>query len=212
MQPASPTIAGSLRRDSVHVSTMSELTPETWTNQEFRMTRYTDKQKVEAVRAYSKGIGGLRATAEAQGVGVDSLRKWVAAYAARGNAGVTTKKRSNYDADFKLEVLRRMADEGLSCRQAAALFDVRRLNQVAEWSRLYAAHGAAALYPGWKGEQRKMTKKPRQRGEEEMLPDDQRSREELLRDLQQLRMENAYLKKAQALARAKTRSAPVKGR
>ncbi|MGK6310266.1 hypothetical protein [Variovorax sp. DT-64] len=57
-----------------------------------------------------------------------------------------------------------------------------------------------------------MTKKPRQRGEEEMLPADQRSPEELLRDLQQLRMENAYLKKAQALARAKTRSAPVEGR
>ena len=40
----------------------------------------------------------------------------------------------------------------------------------------------------------------------------QRSREELLRDLQQLRAENAYLKKAQALARTKSRSAAVKGR
>jgi len=176
------------------------------------MIKYTDKQKLEAVRAYRKGTGGLRAIAEAQGVGSDSLRKWVAAYAARGSAGVVTKKRNNYDADFKLEVLRRMGDEGLSCRQAAALFDIRRLDQVAEWSRLHAAHGAAALLPAWKGEQKKMNRTPRRREEGEVLPDDQRSREELLRDLQQLRMENAYLKKAQALARTKKHSAPVKGR
>ena len=176
------------------------------------MTKYTDKQKLKAVEAYRKGTGGLRATAEAQGVGVDSLRKWVAAYSARGSAGVVTKKRSNYDLEFKLEVLRRVSDEGISCRQAAAYFDIRRLNQVAEWRRLHDVHGAAALQPGWKEGQTRMSKTPRRRSEGEALADDQRSREELLRDLQQLRMENAYLKKAQALARAKARSVPVKGR
>jgi len=174
--------------------------------------KYTDKQKLDAVQAYRKGKGGLRATAESQSVSVDSLRKWVAAYAARGVEGVVTKKRSNYDVAFKLDVLRRMAEERISCRQAAALFDIRRLNQVAEWSRLYEAHGAAALHPGWKGEQTRMSKIPRQPKQAEVLADDQRSREELLRDLQQLRMENAYLKNAQALVRAKTRSASVKGR
>lgn len=69
------------------------------------MTKYTDKQKLEAVKAYRNGTGGLRATAEAQGVGVDSLRKWVAAYRAQGAAGVVTKKRSNYDFEFKLGLL-----------------------------------------------------------------------------------------------------------
>jgi transposase len=57
-----------------------------------------------------------------------------------------------------------------------------------------------------------MNKKPIRRVEATTPGDDQRSREELLRDLQQLRMENAYLKKAHALVRAKTRSAPKKGR
>ena len=176
------------------------------------MGKYTDKQKLEAVKAYRKGTGGLLATAEAQGVGVDSLRKWVAGYSARGAAGVVTKKRGNYDVEFKLEVLRRVNDDGISCRQAAALFDIRRLDQVAEWSRLHAVHGAAALQPGWKEEQTNMSKTPRRRDDGETPVDDQRSREELLRDLQQLRMEVAYLKKAQALARTKTRSVPVKGR
>lgn len=176
------------------------------------MAKYTDKQKLEAVKAYRKGTGGLVATAEAQGVNVASLRKWVAGYSALGAAGVVRKKRSHYDLEFKLNVLRRMREEGLSCNQVAALFNVRRRNRVAEWRRLYAAHGAAALQPGWKEEQTKMSKTPRKRDAGDLLVDDQRSREDLLRDLQQLRMEVAYLKKAQALARIKTRLAPVKGR
>jgi transposase-like protein len=62
------------------------------------MAKYTDKQKLEAVKAYRRGAGGLLATAQAHGVGIDSLRKWVAAYSAHGAAGVVTKKRgSNYD-------------------------------------------------------------------------------------------------------------------
>jgi transposase len=176
------------------------------------MTRYTDQQKLDAVKAYRQGAGGLRAIAEAHGVGFDSLRAWVAAYDAHGPSGMTAKRKINYGLEFKLDVLRRMREDGLSSRQAAALFNIRRLDQVAEWSRLYAVHGAAALQPGWKQQQTKMSKSPRQRDDQEAVPDDQRSREELLRDLQRLRAENAYLKKVQALARTKSRSAPVKKR
>jgi transposase len=176
------------------------------------MVKYTEQQKLDAVKAYESGAGGLRATAEAQGVSFDSLRVWVAQFRARGAAGVVTKKRSSYDFEFKLAVLRRMNDEGLSSRQASALFDIRRLDQVAEWSRLYADHGAEALRPGWKKLQSGMNKKPIGRVDAATPGDDQRSREDLVRDLQQLRMENAYLKKAHALVRAKTRSAPKKGR
>lgn len=176
------------------------------------MTRYTDQQKLDAVKAYRQGAGGLRVVAEAHRVGFDSLRAWVAAYDAHGLSGMTAKRKINYGLEFKLDVLRRMREDGLSSRQAAALFNIRRLDQVAEWSRLHAVHGAAALQPGWKQQQTKMSKSPCQRDNQEALHDDQRSREELLRDLQQLRAENAYLKKVQALARTKSRSAPVKRR
>ena len=177
------------------------------------MSKYTDKQKLEAVEAYRRGAGGLLAIAQAHGVGFDSLRKWVGAYSVHGAAGVVTKKRgSNYDLEFKLEVLRRMNEEGISCRQAAAVFNIRRLDQVAEWSRLYALHGVAGLQPGWREDGPPMTKTPRRRNDVDALADEQLSREDLLRDLRQLRLENAYLKKVQALARAKKRSVPAKGR
>jgi transposase len=195
------------------VSTRIDLTPKTWTNPPGgRVTKYTERQKVAAVKAYRKGTGGLRATAKAHGVGFDSLRKWVSAYSVHGKIGVTTKKRTNYDPVLKLEVVRRVHEEGLSCRQAAALYNIRRPDQIAEWQRLYADHGAEALQPGWKREQTTMSQTPKRRNVQETPADDQRSREELLRDLEQLRAENAYLKKVQALARTKSRSAHVKGR
>ncbi len=171
------------------------------------MTKYTEKQKADAVMAYETGRAGLLATAEAQGVSFDSLRVWVAQFRARGLAGVSRKKRSSYDFEFKMTVLRRMNDDGLSSRQASALFDIRRLDQVAEWSRLYANHGPEALRPGWKKIQSEMNKRPIGRVDAAMPGDDQRSREDLLRDLKQLRMENAYLKKAHALVRARSTSA-----
>jgi len=176
------------------------------------MTKYTEKQKLDAVAAYEKGAGGLRATAEAQGVSVASLRKWIALFRARGKSGVMTKKRGNYDFEFRLSVVQRMEVEGISARQAAALFDVRRFDQVAEWSRRYADHGPEALRPGWNRIRPVKNKTPIRRADVAAPGEDQRSREELLRDLQQLRMENAYLKKAHALVRAKTRSVPKKGR
>lgn len=159
------------------------------------MTRYTDKQKLAAVMAYRGGTGGLRDTASAHGVGVDSLRAWIAAYEAHGEAGLLGKRRVIYDLSVKLEALRRMRDEGLSCRQVSALFNIRRLDLVAEWSRLYDAHGAAALRPGWKWEQTRMSRPPSKQDDRDAVTDNQRSRDELLRDLQQLRAENAYLKK-----------------
>ncbi len=159
------------------------------------MTRYTEERKLAAVIAYRNGAGGLRAIAAAHDVGVDSLRAWIAAYEANGRAGLKAKRRALHGLDFKLAVLRRMHDDGLSSRQVAALFDIRRLDLVAEWNRLYIAHGAAALQPGWKWEQTRMSKPPKKRQTTDAAQNDQRSREDLLRDLEQLRAENAYLKK-----------------
>lgn len=176
------------------------------------MVRYTQKQKLDAVNAYEGGAGGLRTVAEAHGVSFDSLRVWAAQFRAHGAAGIATKTRTNYDFEFKLTVVHRMRDEGISSRQASALFKISRRDQAAEWSRLYAAHGPEALRPGWKRLQSGMNKKLIRRVEATTPGDDQRSREDLLRDLQQLQMENAYLKKAHALVRAKTRSAPKNGR
>jgi transposase len=173
--------------------------------------KYSEKQKLSAVEAYMEGPRGLRATALSLGVGFDSLRKWVAVYREHGKPGLQRRQRRRYTPEFKLEVLNRVRDEGLSYRQAAAIYDIRRFDVIGIWKRALANEGPEGLIS--------MPPRPRKRrdADVEREPSDRdqdntRSRQELLDELSQLRMEVAYLKKAKALVRSKTPSAPKNGR
>jgi transposase len=108
-------------------------------------------------------------------------------------------------------VLQRLQDDNLSYRQAAALFDIRRFDIIGHWKRRYGEDGVKALALGAAGENRIMKKQPDQKSEPQ-LSDDQRSREQLLDELNYLRMENAYLKKLEALAQAKKQAIQRKKR
>lgn len=136
------------------------------------------------------------------------LRQWVAGYRAHGEAGVQTKKRgpSNFSAEFKLSVLERMRVEGLSRRQAAALFNIRRFNVIGEWERKYNEGGPQALARVSAKRHRKMPKTPLLEVEHQGSDHD-RSQQDLLDEVNRLRMENAYLKKLAALVRAKDQQA-----
>jgi transposase len=53
------------------------------------------------------------------------VRRWVASYAEHGLGGLA-RKHSHYDAQFRLLVLERMWKDGLSRREVAVLFDIRK--------------------------------------------------------------------------------------
>lgn len=109
-------------------------------------------------------------------------------------------RREYFSAEFKLSVLRRMQDERLSCRQVAALFNIRNRDMIALWQRAYEVGGFAALSPRWSIRRRAMAKQadPEPHGGDP--ESEKRTRQELLEELRQLRTENAYLKKLKALA------------
>lgn len=140
-----------------------------------------------------------------------SLRKWVAAYEVHGPDGVREKRRELYSREFKLKVLRRMRDEDLSYRQAAALFDIRNFNIIGTWERAYERDGMPGLAPQWAGRRKKMTTPENQKSKSSPREDDKRTREQLLEELQSLRLENAYLKKLDALVQSQAKSAPAAG-
>lgn len=98
------------------------------------MGRYTLGEKLEAVRSYCAGELGQKAVTKQYNVDVSSLRQWIATYRAHGIEGLKEKKRAFYSADFKLNVLRRVEEERLSHRQAAALFDIRKFDIIGHWS------------------------------------------------------------------------------
>lgn len=120
--------------------------------------------------------------------------------------------RSEYDLEFKLQVLRRMQDESLSCREAGAVFNIRRFDVIGTWERAYQAGGLAGLTSAREAKKVGMSEAAREDGSVESTQDAERSRRELLQELRQLRMENAFLKKLEALARDQARSAQKTGR
>ncbi|MER9294872.1 MULTISPECIES: helix-turn-helix domain-containing protein, partial [unclassified Mesorhizobium] len=161
----------------------------------FCMSKYSESFKRSVVDSYLGGDESCASAASMHGVDAATVRKWVALYQAHGDAGLSGKY-GRYDAAFRLSVLERMWEEGLSYRQTAALFNIRNASCLTGWEKRYHAGGIEALGPRPRG--RPMSKPP-----SPAVPvaasDEAKSREELLAELKHLRMENDYLKKLEAL-------------
>ncbi|MDQ0560220.1 transposase [Rhizobium mesoamericanum] len=84
------------------------------------MSKHDEAFKRSVVEFYQKGERGSREVDRHFGVDHATVRKWAASYEGHGPAGLA-KKFSHYNAAFKLSVLQRMWEDGLSYRQTAAL-------------------------------------------------------------------------------------------
>ncbi|ASP73264.1 helix-turn-helix domain-containing protein [Sinorhizobium meliloti] len=73
-----------------------------------------------------------------------------------------SKKFSSYDAEFKLSVVKRMWEDGLSYRQTAALFNIRNAGCLSDWERRYETGGIDALAPRRRGRPRTEPPLPKQ--------------------------------------------------
>ena len=94
-----------------------------------------------------------------------------------------------------------MHQNSLSIRSTAALFGIQSPPAVSKWERIYYEEGKEALYGERRGRSRKMsTKKPRKSKK------DIRKNEDLLAEVQRLRMENEYPKKLNALIQEQEKS------
>lgn len=167
------------------------------------MSKYSLAFKQEVVAYYGNGEHSYREVGLRFGLDHSMVRRWVASHAEHGVAGLA-RKHSHYDAPFRLSVLERMWKDGLSRRQAAVLFDIRSAGCLSVWERQYERGGIEALAPRRRGKPGSM-REPPTTGTDADAPqnDAAKSREELLAELAYLRMENAYLKKLEALTQAR---------
>jgi transposase len=171
--------------------------------------KYTEEFKLATVERYLQGTDGYERFAKKCGLQKPTLRKWVLWYRKHGAIGLA-RKTGRYDADFKASVIVHMWENALSHTQVAAVFNVRSVSSIAAWERRYKNGGALALDPPRRIPITAMqapTSKP-----DPSSDDDKRSREDLLKELEYLRMENAYLKKVDALVQAKKNSTAQKKR
>ena len=97
------------------------------------------------------------------------------------------KKR--YTGEFKQMVVETMKQDKLSYRETAQQFEIPDHHSVAKWERIYLMEGPEGLYieRRGRGSKGRPTKFPKA------------VEEDLLKEVQRLRAENAYLKKLQAL-------------
>lgn len=164
------------------------------------MTKYDERFKLEVVQQYLSGMAGYKVVAKRHGLAYSMVRKWVNLHRQHGAAGLA-KKSSHYDADFRLSVLKRMWDGDLSYGQVAAEFNIRSAGSISQWERCYHCGGIDALIPRSRGKPNKM---PTPDDTKPQLPPDgaERTRDELVAEVNHLRMEVAYLKKLQALVQS----------
>lgn len=173
------------------------------------MARHDESFKLEVVQRYLSESSGARAIALRYGLDHGTVRRWVDGYRQHGMQGLR-KKYNRYDEQFKLNVLRRMWREELSCRQVTALFDIRGgYGVVSSWERQYHEGGLDALKPKPRGRPQLMTA-PKPPDPPPPHANDARTLDTLRKENEYLRAEVAYLKKLDALVRANRQAAQKK--
>ena len=169
------------------------------------MEKYKTEFKLQVVNSFLAGEGGAKLLARRSSVPEEKIRTWVSRYRLHGIDGLRPK-RSAYSSEFKLQVLSHQDRERLSSRRIAAIYDIRNPNQVVVWRRDFGAGGPQALGNNMPNPDRK----PERRCSEtprKAIPD---TADALREENERLRAEVAYLKKLQALIRAKRSVAPTK--
>jgi transposase len=173
------------------------------------MTKYNEQFKLEVVQYYLCGNVGYGPTADHFKLDESMVRRWIGWFQAHGLDGLR-KKFTAYSAEFKLLVLQHIWENEQSYRQTAALFNIRNPGILGVWERAYRDGGIDALKARPRGKPKNMAAPPTE--PEPPGENEQRSRDELLAELQHLRMENAYLKKLRALVQAQQKATPPKKR
>jgi transposase len=173
------------------------------------MAKYDKEFKRLVVQDYLAGGGGYKRLASKYGVDHGQIRHWVGSYRQNGDDELT-KKFSHYSAEFKLRVLEHMWREELSFTQTVHLFNLRGGGGVvSSWQRKYHEGGITALISKPRGRPKQM-KLPTSPNSSNVQPTEAKTLEELQRENDYLRAEVAYLKKLDALVRAKQQAAQTK--
>ena len=162
------------------------------------MSKYSEQFKLAIVQQYLSGTLGCKQIAHEHNLPHSTVRKWVGLYRVHGTDGLA-KKFSHYNVEFRLSVLRHMWDAQLSYGQVAAVFNIRSTGCISHWERCYHSGGLDALAPRKRGRSTKMPIPPNTEPPESLLDPAGRTHDELVTEVNQLRMEVAYLKKLEAL-------------
>lgn len=150
---------------------------------------------------YKNGSESLKIIAKSIEVHHSVFLNWIRQYEHHGEEAFK-KGYTSYTAQGKLDVLNYMNEYGTSVRETAAVFNIASHSTILSWQRSLEVHGIDALQSKKKG--RPSMKKSL--NEQKNQPLVEGSVETLQAEVERLRMENAYLKKLNALVQNKEKS------
>lgn len=161
--------------------------------------------KLRCVEAVLRDNRSVKEVARAEGFEESNLRLWLGFYQRYGRSGLEPGGKRQYEASFKLKVLKAIDSQCLSLREACVRFNIRSDSVIINWRRAYEKNGPAGLIAKPKGRPKmkpQIKRKPRKSSKPLTRE------EELLLENEYLRAENELLKKLQALAQTSKKRKP----
>lgn len=165
------------------------------------LTKFSTDEKLQTVIRYRKGSESLKRIAKSIGVHFSVLANWIKQYEHHGEEAFK-KRYTPYSVQDKLDVLQYMNEHGTSIRETAAIFNIASHSTILSWQKSLEVKGIDALQPKIKGRS-PMKKGPKERKNQTLVEGSEKA---LQAEVEFLRMENAYLKKLNALVQNKEKS------
>jgi transposase len=162
------------------------------------MAKYSYEDRVMVVMEIDNG-GSILGTARKYGIAETVARGWYRRYQQNGIEGLK-KNQQKYGADFKRTAVEYLLTHDVSLDQAAATLGIPTQTTLWTWKRQFLAEGVAGLQDTLKGRLTKVPKKP------DKLSKPMSKEEQYEARIKELEMENAYLKKLNALVSEREKS------
>lgn len=167
------------------------------------MAKLNAEQRIQAIRRYLYGNESMTEIVKSIGITITILSGWIRLYETHGLEAFL-KSYTNYPAEFKMDVLTYMNDTGASSIDAAAVFNISSPGMIRNWRKRFDAGGFGALISKKKGHP--YMKKETKKSTKPTITEE--SVEALEARIRQLEMENAYLKKLNALVQMQEKLQP----
>ena len=159
----------------------------------FFMSKLSLEKKAEIVAHYLSSNDGYSITAQKFGISDSTVRMLVAQFKTNGIEGLIHKN-GTYSGDFKIHVLQYQQENNLSDKETAVYFKIPNRGTICTWRKKYKKGGYELLSRDGRGNPKNMAAKKSKKNAEPKT-----ELEKLREEVEWLRMENAILKKLNAL-------------
>lgn len=114
------------------------------------MAKFTSEEKLQAALRYIKGNESSHEIAKSIGTDHKAILNWAKQYEYNG-VEAFIKRYTNYSAQFKLDVLNFMIENGTSLLETAAIFKIATPSTLRSWKKQFKTKDSMPFNQGKRG-------------------------------------------------------------